>query len=62
MSRAKIIENHSIQIEGILDTTTDILTVDVEDVGVKTLKTLLSDFGKKKCKITVRLSEEIVTP
>lgn len=60
--RSKIIENHSIQIEGVLDTTTNAVTINVDKIGVKTLKELLNTFGTKSVKITVRLSEEVVTP
>jgi hypothetical protein len=57
MAKSKISEKFSLSVEGILDT--EEMTVDVEEIGTKSLKELLKDFNDKSVKISVTYGEEI---
>jgi hypothetical protein len=57
MAKSKISEKFSLSVEGILDT--EEMTVDVEEIGTKSLKELLKDFNDKTVKIAVTYGEEI---
>jgi hypothetical protein len=57
MGKSKISEKFSLSVEGILDT--EEMTVDVEEIGTKSLKELLKDFNNKTVKIAVTYGEEI---
>lgn len=61
MMRSKIIENHSITVEGVLDSSTELITMDIEDRGVRNMQGLLASFNGKNVKLTVRLVEEVPT-
>jgi hypothetical protein len=57
MGKSKISEKFSLSVEGILDI--EEMTVDVEEIGTKSLKELLKDFNDKTVKISVTYGEEI---
>jgi hypothetical protein len=60
LAKSKINESHTLNIEGILDTdNTDGIKVEVEELGVKDLKTLIQRFNGCSVHITVKLNTDI---
>jgi hypothetical protein len=57
LAKSKISEKFSLSVEGILDI--EKMTVDVEEIGTKSLNELLKDFNDKTVKISVTYGEEI---
>lgn len=61
MAKAKIVEKHSMSIEGIvdIDETNGVISLEIEDVGTKNLADLLTKFNGENVKISISLSSEI---
>lgn len=59
MAKSKITEKHSMTISGILDAETDIVKIDVDDLGTKQLSKLFKSFSGQSVKISISLTSDI---
>jgi head-tail adaptor len=60
MAKSKINEAHVLNVEGILDITQgQEMSIEVEEIGKKTLNELLTKFNGENVKITVRFGNDI---
>ena len=61
MAKSKITEKHSKSIEGIIDIddTNFVISLDIEDIGIKNLADLLIKFNGENVKISVARKDDI---
>lgn len=59
MAKSPIQETHNLKFKGVLNTDTENITMEFEDLGVKTIRELIEKFNGEMIDITVKLNNEI---
>jgi len=59
MAKSKITEKRSLSIEGVLNIDNDIVLVEVEEIGIRQLSKLFTEFDGQLVKINISLSSDI---